>query len=54
MRNLSNATLTLKIGFTKFAMLRPRECILAGASGTYSVCLCTPPECEIYYVRCEA
>lgn len=30
----------LKIGFTKFAMLRPRECVLAGASGTHSVCVC--------------
>ncbi|KAL5484132.1 hypothetical protein EMCRGX_G020580 [Ephydatia muelleri] len=25
-----------KIGFSKFAMLRPRECILAGAAGTHS------------------
>ena len=30
-----------KIGFSKFAMLRPRECILAGAAGTHSVCVCT-------------
>ena len=30
-----------KIGFSKFAMLRPKECILAGASGTHSVCVCT-------------
>lgn len=30
----------LKIGFIKFAMLRPRECVLAGASGTNSVCVC--------------
>jgi len=30
-----------KIGFSKFADLRPRHCILAGASGTHSVCVCT-------------
>ncbi len=32
---------TLKIGFSKFAELRPKECVLAGASGTHSVCVCT-------------
>jgi hypothetical protein len=31
----------LKIGFSKFAALRPKECILAGESGTHSVCVCT-------------
>jgi hypothetical protein len=30
-----------KIGFSKFAELRPKECVLAGASGTHSVCVCT-------------
>lgn len=30
-----------KIGFTKFSILRPKECVLAGASGTHSVCVCT-------------
>ena len=30
-----------KVGFSKFAELRPRNCILAGASGTHSVCVCT-------------
>ena len=29
------------IGFSKFADLRPKHCILAGASGTHSVCACT-------------
>ena len=28
-------------GFTKFAELRPKHCVLAGASGTHSVCVCT-------------
>ena len=31
----------MKIGFSKFAELRPRYCVLAGASGTHSVCVCT-------------
>ena len=30
-----------KVGFSKFADLRPKECVLAGASGTHSVCVCT-------------
>ena len=30
-----------KIGFSKFADVRPKHCILAGASGTHSVCVCT-------------
>lgn len=29
-----------KIGFSKFASLRPKNCILAGSSGTHSVCVC--------------
>ena len=29
------------IGFSKFAELRPKHCILAGASGTHCVCVCT-------------
>lgn len=31
----------LKIGFSKFAELRPSNCILVGQSGTHSVCVCT-------------
>ncbi|KYQ54441.1 hypothetical protein ALC60_06673 [Trachymyrmex zeteki] len=31
----------IKVGFSKFAQLRPRQCILAGSSGTHSVCVCT-------------
>ncbi|CAF4159905.1 unnamed protein product [Rotaria magnacalcarata] len=30
-----------KIGFSKFAELRPKQCILAGSSGTHAVCVCT-------------
>ena len=29
------------IGFSKFAELRPKHCVLAGASGTPAVCVCT-------------
>ena len=32
---------SLKIGFSKFAQLRPKHCVLAGASGTHCVCVCT-------------
>lgn len=31
----------IKIGFSKFCTLRPKWCVLAGASGTHSVCVCT-------------
>lgn len=31
----------LQVGFSKFAQLRPRQCILAGSSGTHSVCFVT-------------
>ncbi|GAB1865911.1 hypothetical protein CAJAP_06990 [Camponotus japonicus] len=30
-----------RVSFSKFAQLRPKNCILAGASGTHSVCVCT-------------
>ena len=30
-----------KIGFSKFAELRPKNYVLAGTSGTHSVCVCT-------------
>lgn len=29
-----------KVSLSKFGELRPRECILAGASGTHVVCVC--------------
>ena len=32
---------TQKVGFSKFAELWPKHCVLAGASGTHSVCVCT-------------
>ena len=30
-----------KVGFSTFASMRPKECVLAGANGTHSVCVCT-------------
>lgn len=30
-----------KIGFSKFASLRPKWCITVGPKGTHSVCVCT-------------
>ena len=30
-----------KVGFSSFCSLRPKHCILAGSSGTHSVCVCT-------------
>ncbi|XP_034246220.1 uncharacterized protein LOC117648108 [Thrips palmi] len=30
----------VKIGFSRFASLRPRHCVLAGAPGTHAVCVC--------------
>lgn len=32
---------TVKIGLTKFCMLRPKWCVLAGSAGTHFVCVCT-------------
>ena len=31
----------VKIGFSKFCTLRPKWCVIAGSSGTHSVCVCT-------------
>lgn len=34
----------VKIGFTKFTQLRPLHCVLAGSSGTHTVCVCVHHE----------
>lgn len=31
---------SIKIGFSAFANLRPKECVLAGSPGTHTVCVC--------------
>lgn len=43
---------TEQISFSKFAELRPAECVLAGASGTHSVCVCIHH--ENFLLKCEA
>ena len=40
-QNFKDTFPTEKVGFSKFAELRPKHCVLAGASGTHSVCVCT-------------
>lgn len=30
----------VRVGFSKFASLRPKQCVLAGSSGTHSICVC--------------
>ena len=37
----TNESLCIKVGFSKFADFHPKHCVLAGASGTHSVCVCT-------------
>jgi hypothetical protein len=37
----------VKVGFSKLASLHPRNCIMAGASGTHSVCMYNLPKCEV-------
>ena len=32
---------TEEVGFSKFCSMRPKNCILAGKSGTRAVCVCT-------------
>lgn len=31
----------LKVGFSKFASLKPRECVFVKSCGTHTVCVCT-------------
>ena len=37
----SGKDLNIRIWFSKFAELCPKECVFAGASGTHCVCVCT-------------
>ena len=39
--NLKEANQNIKIKFSKFAELRPKEYVLAGGVGTHCVCICT-------------
>lgn len=48
----------VKVGFSKFCGLRPKNCVLAGASGTHCVCVCCAHEnvklmlagCKLQYI----
>ena len=40
-RKLKNEGSSSKVGFSKFALLRSKNVVLASASGTHSVCVCT-------------
>ena len=42
-----------KIGFSKFAELRPKQCVLAGASGTHSFVYSTS-KCQVCHSKCRA
>lgn len=35
-----NENSEIEISFSKFASLRPKECVLAGSAGTHNVCVC--------------
>ena len=39
--SFKNSHPEVKVGFSKFAEMRPGHCVLAGASGTHSICVCT-------------
>ena len=39
--NFKSKYVSTSIGFSKCCELRPRWCVLAGSSGTHSVCVCT-------------
>ena len=42
------------IGFSKFADLRPKQCVLAGSSGTHSVCVCvTHQNVKLMFIGCN-
>ena len=40
----------MKIEFSKFCTLRPKRCVIAGSSGTHSICVCTTHENTILLV----
>lgn len=39
--SLKNSNPKIEVGFSSFAKLRPKNCVLPGQSGTHSVCVCT-------------
>ena len=39
--NFKSKYVSTSIGFSKFCELQPKWCVIAGSSGTHSVCVCT-------------
>lgn len=37
--NFSNNDIDCRVGFLKFASLRSQHCVLAGSSGTHTICV---------------
>ena len=44
----------VRVGFSKFADLHLKECVLVGASGTHAVCVYCASECQVDVDRCQA
>ncbi|CAJ1061238.1 uncharacterized protein LOC119727986 [Xyrichtys novacula] len=45
----------VKVGFSKFAELHPRQCVLAGSSGTHSICVCTTHQnIKLMFTGCKS
>ena len=42
----TNESLRIKVGLFKFADFRPKHCVLAGASGTHSLCVYNSSKCQ--------
>ena len=40
-KQFQDDNLGVKVGFTKFRELQPKNVVLPGASGTHNVCVCT-------------
>lgn len=43
---------SMKIGFSKFAELRPKHCMFAGQSGTHCLCTHNSPKCQVDDRKC--
>ena len=39
--NFKSKCISTSTGFSQFCELQPKWCVLAGSSGTHSVCVCT-------------
>ena len=41
---------SVKVGFSTVASLLPKECVLAGSSGTHTVCVCTHQNTKLLFI----